>query len=126
MTSAHGALEAFQRLSSAYDRQDWVSFGECWHPDAIYEFVSQPVVRGREAIVAFERQNGVPGTHLTRDLFTADETGRMWWRYDATWTDPETGVDVHTSGATTAVVTEGLVVSMTSWIDLSFLLPAPH
>ena len=62
---------------------------------------------------------------LTRDLFTADGTGHVWWRYDATWTDPDTGIDGHTSGATTAVVTDGLIVASTNWIDLSFLLPAP-
>ncbi len=121
--NADRAKAVCQRLCDARDASDWTAFAAQYHPDGIYEFVGQAVTQGRDNIAEYERSTHDPAMQLRRDLWTADDSGRVWWRYTASWTDAESGEVRHTSGASTAAVTDGLIVRLTSWIDLSFALP---
>ena len=55
---------------------------------------------------------------LTRDWFTADGSGRVWWRYAAQWTDADSHRPRRTTGASVAAVQDGCVTSLMSWVDV--------
>jgi len=124
-TQAELALRVVRQAGDAIQRRDWASYGARFHDDAVYEFVGQGTVSGRDNIVDYERSLQIESMRVTQDLWTADETGRVWWRYAAEWADPETAEQRRTSGASTALVRDGAIESLTSWIDLSFMLPKP-
>ena len=121
-TQAEVALRVIQQLREAVEARDWATFGAQFHDDAVYELVGRTIVHGRDNIVDNARSTHIESMRVTQDLWTADETARVWWRYAAEWADPETAEQRQTSGASTALVRDGAVESLTSWIDLSFLL----
>jgi hypothetical protein len=55
---------------------------------------------------------------VAQDLYTADGSGRVWWRYTARWTDAATGYPRRTTGASVAHVEANKVRSIMSWIDV--------
>ena len=120
---AEVALRLVHQVCEAADTGDWATYGTKFHDDAVYEFVGQAIVHGRDNIVDYERSIHSESMRVTQDLWTADETARVWWRYAAEWADPGTAEQRQTSGASTALVRDGAIESLTSWVDLSFLLP---
>ena len=123
-TPAEQARRAAQHLLAAAEAQEWTSFGELVHEDAVFEFVGRAVLHGRDEIIAYERSIHDGRMRSTCDLWTADDTGRVWWRFAAEWDDPDAATPRRTTGASTVVVRDGAVESFSSWVDLSFLLPA--
>jgi len=119
-TPAAAARRVAQRLLESAEAQDWAAFGELVHHDAVFEFVGRAVLRGRDEIIEFDRSIHDGHVTTTTDLWTADDTGRVWWRYTAAWTDPATTQQRRTTGASTALVRDGAVQSFLSWIDSSF------
>ena len=122
-TQADTARRTAQRLLEAAESQHWAAFGELVHDDAVFEFVGRAILHGRDEIIEFERSIHDGHMRYTIDWWTADDTGRVWWRFTAEWVDPETAEPRRTSGASTAVVRDGAVESFSSWVDLSFMLP---
>ena len=119
MNSPPGAddLNVVIELCKAIDAGDERACAALLAADVTYTFVSQGEYRGRDDVVrAFLA--GLETMTLTRDWFTADGSGRVWWRYRARWTDAETGGSRSTTGATAAHVEGGLVRSVMSWIDV--------
>jgi ketosteroid isomerase-like protein len=122
-TSAETARRVAQRLIEAAESQDWTSFGELVHDDAVFEFVGRATLHGRDEIIEHDRSIHDGRMRHTTDLWTADDTGRVWWSFGVEWDDPETAEPRRTSGASTALVRDGAIASFTSWVDLSFMLP---
>jgi nuclear transport factor 2 (NTF2) superfamily protein len=120
--TAEDAVVVVKRMTEAWDEMDWDGFAAHWHPDSTYEFVSQVSTNSLTETLAYERNNRIKDMHVERDLWTADENGRVWWRFAVQWPDEDTGLPRETTGASTALVVDGLIASLVLWIDVSFLL----
>ena len=119
---ADDAVAVVQRMMDAWDAMDWDAFAACWHPDGTFEFVSQVSTASLAETLVYEQNNRIEEMNVERDLWTGDANGRVWFRFWAHWPDLDTGLPKETSGAATALVVDGRVASVMSWIDVSFLL----
>jgi len=119
VAGADGAehIELIRRVSDAVDAGDEATLRTLCDEDVEYMLVSQGSYKGIEEYVArsmIESQS----VHVTRDLFTADGSGRVWWRFTARWNDAETGRARRATGATVAHIEGHKVTSFMSWIDV--------
>jgi hypothetical protein len=90
MPSTDGSrdIEVLTQLCVAVDTGDAAALGPLLHDDVQYEFVSQATHHGRDAVLS-AMLGDVKNLDLTRDWFTADGSGRVWWRYAAQWIDAD-------------------------------------
>ena len=110
-------IEFLTRLCAAVDIGDGEALGPLLHDDVECEFVSQATHRGRDPVMAAMLGQATT-SYLTRDWFTADGSGRVWWRYVVQWTDAESRRPRRTTGASVAMVQDGCVTSLMSWVDV--------
>jgi hypothetical protein len=119
MTSRPGAhdLHVVNLLMNALAERDATACSAVLAEDVTYNLVSQYEHRGRRDVVdAFLRE--AETTTSEQDLFCADGSGRVWWRYTGRWTDAETGHRRSATGATVVHVEGDQIASMMSWIDV--------
>ena len=110
-------IELISRTNAAIDSGDEAALRALCAEDIEYTLVSQGSYKGIDDYVGramVESQT----VRLERDLFTADGSGRVWWRFTARWTDAETGRARRATGATVAHVEGDKVKSFMSWIDV--------
>jgi len=105
------------RMSEAVDAGDGATLRELHADNAEYTLVSQGTYRGRDDVVAAILAEA-DRFKMTRDLFTADGSGRVWWRFAGAWTDLQTGRARHTTGASVAQIDGGKIQSVMSWVDV--------
>ena len=110
-------IEVLTQLCGAVDTGDAEALGRLLHDDVEYEFVSQATHRGRDAVMAAMLGQATT-SDLTRDWFTADGSGRVWLRYAVQWTDADSHRPRRTTGASVAMVQDGCVTSLMSWVDV--------
>ena len=115
MTTPRDVLKA---AHAAYDAQDWDAYGECFHRDAVVEFMGQRH-EGRDTIVEHQRSNYVSVER--RDWEVADDE-RVWGRWTASF-DSKDGRRITTTGARSSEVRDGRIAHLAMWVDLSFMLP---
>ena len=119
VAGADGAkhIELIRRLCDAVDSGDEATLRALCDEDIEYTLVSQGSYKGIDEYVARSMVES-QSVRLTRDLFTADGSGRVWWRFAANWSDAETGRPRRTTGATVAHIEGDKVTSFMSWIDV--------
>src|SRR5262245_52666039 len=110
-------VELVRRLCDAIESGDEATCRALFHEDIEYTFVSQGSYKGLDEVIA-DAMAQSQRFRLTQDLFTADGSGRVWWRYTARWNDAETGRPRRTTGASVAHVEADKVRSIMSWIDV--------
>ena len=110
-------VELVRRLCDAIDSGDEATCRALFHEDVEYTFVSQGSYEGLDQVVA-NAMTQSQRFRVTQDLFTADGSGRVWWRYTASWSDAETGRPRRATGASVAYVEADKVKSIMSWIDV--------
>ena len=123
--SRESDLDVVQRWCSAVREGDWDTYADLLDLNAVYRFHSQREAHGRDSIANEARSHAVPEMVVDQDAFVADGSGRVWWRYNASWPDGQSGEVTSTTGASTAVIVDGRIVEYEGWLDLGFMLSEP-
>jgi ketosteroid isomerase-like protein len=110
-------IEIVRRLNDAIESGDEAKCRTLFHEDIEYILVSQASYSGLEEVVANALVQS-QRVRVTQDLYTADGSGRVWWRYTARWADAVSGRPRRTTGASVAHIEGGKVKSLMSWIDV--------
>ena len=119
--SRESDLDVVQRWICAVRQGDWDTYADLVDLNAAYRFHSQYEAHGRDPIVNEGRSRAVPGMVIDQDAYVADGSGRVWWRYNASWPDGRSGEVTSTTGASTAVIADGRIVEFECWLDLGFM-----
>jgi ketosteroid isomerase-like protein len=115
--SGHADVELIRRMIDAIDAGDEDALTSVLAEDIEYVFVSQGTYPGVDDVAAVFIAE-VQRFRMDQDLFTADGSGRVWWRYEAHWSDAETGRPRRTTGASVAQVEDSRFRSVMSWVDV--------